>query len=257
MKQPLVSALLSVYNGADTITRALDSIATQRYRNVEIICVEDGSNDDTQAILSNWKRNHPETQMTILRNKQNIGLAASLNRGITAAHGTYIARIDADDQWLPEKIEKQVSFLLTHSDYGMVGSFYVNERGEHRRLIRLPVNDSDIKRSMFRKNPFGHSCVVIRKELLTEVGGYNGQLREDRDLWFRLLPRTNFYNLPEFLVVRNISTSYFTSSKELRRNIRTVHTYIRQYRAPLVTYVWLVEPVLVYLYHSIRKYVIR
>lgn len=257
MTQPLVSTVISVLNGAQTVARALDSVAAQSYRPIEIVCVEDGSNDGTLAVLTSWQKNHPDIPMVILQNEKNQGLAASLNRGIAVAQGAYIARIDADDEWLPEKIRKQIDFFSSHTDHGMVGSFYINERGQKRRPIRLPVADSEIKRRMFRRNPFGHSCVVIRKDLLKQVGGYEGRLREDRDLWFRLLHRTSFHNVPEFLVVRNISTSNFTSSKELRRNIKTVHTYIRRYRAPLYTYIWLLEPMAVYLYHSMKKYVRR
>lgn len=253
MKSPLVSVVLSVYNGAATLSRCLNSIAAQSYTPLEIIFIDDGSQDDTRSVLAQWHSKHNTIPLTILQNGSNQGLAPSLNRGINAARGKYIARIDADDLWLPEKITKQVAFLENHPDYGMVGSFYINERAGHQYHIRLPITDTEIKRHMFRKNPFGHSCVVLRRDLVLSVGGYNGQLREDRDLWFRLIPHTHLHNIPEFLVIRNISSSHFTSPKELRRNIRTVHTYIQKYRAPLWTYIWLLEPIAVFFYHTVKK----
>lgn len=257
MNTPYVSVVIAVYNGAETIEKALDSVAAQTYTNVELICVEDGSRDTTFEVLSNWKKNHPSIHMTLIQNEKNMGLAASLNRGIDAARGEFVARIDADDMWTPEKLEKQVTYLSSHPDIDMIGTFYINEKGKDKRYIRLPVTNKEIKKTMFRKNPFGHSCVVIRKKAITDAGGYDGSLREDRDLWFRLLPHIQFHNVPEFLVVRNISTSHFVSPKELRRNIQTVHTYIKKYKAPIYTYIWLLEPIAVYIYHSLKKYVAR
>ena len=255
MKTPLVSALIAVYNGEPTIAKALDSIKNQSYKNIEIVCVEDGSNDHTLHILKKWQSDHPEIKMTIIENKENIGLAKSLNKGIKKTKGKYIARIDADDTWTQDKTKKQMEFLLKNPNHGVIGSFYINKKNKSKKLIRLPVTNEKIKEGMFRKNPFGHSCIIIKKDTIVGVNGYNGDLREDRDLWFRLLNKTKFHNIPEFLVARDIGTSHFVSPKELRRNIKTVHTYIQHYKASPLNYAWLLEPIAVYIYHSFKKHV--
>src|SRR5687768_5097778 len=96
---PSISIVIAVYNGAATLARSLDSIATQTYRDFEIICVDDGSTDETHQKIITWQKSHPDIAMTILQNEDNLGLTASLNRSIAAANGEYIARIDADDWW--------------------------------------------------------------------------------------------------------------------------------------------------------------
>lgn len=255
MNHPFVSVVMAAYNEQESLTDALNSVAAQSYEPIEIICINDGSRDGTQRVLTSWQTRHPHIPVTILVNPTNRGLAASLNRGIAAAKGTYIARIDADDIWHPEKIEKQMLFADSHPNCGVIGTWYVNRRGSATRTIKLPVTNGEIKRSMFRRNPFGHSCVVMRTDVVRSVAGYREQLREDRDLWFRLLHRTTFYNIPEVLVYRNISASHFTSPKELKRNIQTAHTYMRQYKVSPLTYIWLLEPIAVYLYHTVRRYV--
>ncbi|MEX1112083.1 MAG: hypothetical protein WEC84_01355, partial [Candidatus Andersenbacteria bacterium] len=134
--------------------------------------------------------------------------------------------------------------------------------GTRKRQIQLPVNDSDIKAILFRKNPFGHSCVVIRKSIFINAGGYDNNLRyaQDRDLWFRLMPQTTFANIPEFLVTRLIDTRISKTNKREQTitSMRLAAKYIRLYKASALNYFFLLEPALAYcsplwLRHVIRK----
>jgi glycosyltransferase involved in cell wall biosynthesis len=103
---PVVSVVLPVYNGARTVGRAIDSILGQGLADLEVLVVNDGSTDSTADVLA--ARGDP--RMRILT-QENLGLVAALNRGIAAARGRYVARMDADDEALPQRLERQVAFL--------------------------------------------------------------------------------------------------------------------------------------------------
>lgn len=246
MKQPLVSVLLSVFNGEQTLTQALNSIAAQTYRPLEIIAVDDASTDNSWAVLSAWSKKNSQVSVTILRNDQNLGLTRSLMRALGTAHGQLIARLDADDWWAPDKLTKQVAYLTAHPECGLVGSWYINVRSGHRQRVRLPVNHREIQNSIFWRNPFGHSCVLLRRSVLDQVGGYDTALRygQDRDLWFRLLPVTNMHNLPEPLCYRTVDPAISTTNHwaQVKQQCKTVHTYIQRYQASPLNYFSLLEP---------------
>lgn len=246
MSQPLVSVLLSVFNGERTLNRALTSIAQQTYRPLEIIVVDDASTDTSLARLAAWSKAHPQLSVISLRHDQNLGLTRSLMRALAAARGELIARLDADDWWIPDKLTKQVEYLAAHPECGLVGSWYVNVRPGDQRLIRLPTNHRDIQRTIFWRNPFGHSCVLLRRPLLDRVGGYDTALRygQDRDLWFRLLPVTTMHNLPEPLCYRTVDPAISTTNQRAQawQQCQTIHKYIRRYRASPLNYLSLLEP---------------
>lgn len=246
MKQPLVSVLLSVFNGERTLTQALNSIAAQTYRPLEIIAVDDASTDNSSIVLSDWAKEHHQLSVTIVRNDQNIGLTRSLMRALSTAHGQLIARLDADDWWAPEKLTKQVAYLTAHPACGLVGSWYINVRSGRQQHVRLPVNHREIQSTIFWRNPFGHSCVLLRRNALDKVGGYDTALRygQDRDLWFRLFPHTTMHNLPETLCYRTVDPAISTTNHwaQVKQQCKTVQTYIQRYRASPLNYLSLLEP---------------
>ena len=243
---PLVSVVISVLNGAATLDHCLNSIAVQTYTNLEVIGIDDGSTDQTLAIFKQWKQNHPQIPTIILQNKPNKGLAASLNRGIKAARGPYIARIDADDLWHPTKLALQLDYLAIHPQTGVLGTAYQNTYQQHKATVSLPTTDQDIRLSMFRRNPFGHSTVMMKKSLIQQVGGYNETLRygQDRDLWFRLMPIAQFANLSHVLCTRHVDPTNSTTHKQqqILQSIRTTHRYIKKYHASPINYLYLAEP---------------
>ncbi len=178
---PRVSVVIAIHNGAATLVRALDSVAAQTYHDIEIIAVNDGSTDNTQAQLTGWQNRHSTIPVTILKNDHNVGLTVSLNHGVATAKGEYVARLDADDWWEPTKLAKQVEFLHSHPDHGIVGCWYINQRHNHQAIVRLPTSNADIRHSIFWRNPFGHSCVLIDKALCNQVGGYDTALRYSKE----------------------------------------------------------------------------
>jgi len=250
------SVLVAVYNGEQYIDRCMQSILVQTYKPSEIVCVDDGSTDTAYDKLIQWQKNST-IPIVVIRNEQNIGLTKSLVLGLTKTSYPYIARIDADDIWAAEKLELQAEYLQSHPECGIVGCWYENVYPHTKRVFRLPVTNNEIKKTMFQRNPFGHSCVVFRKDIVGHAGGYDSNIKygQDRDLWFRLFPHTNMYNIPRILCSRNAvdTISIHKSREQMMQGIRTRIKYICLYHAPIKNYLYLLEPIAIMLTPRIIK----
>lgn len=248
---PAVDVLLSVYNGFNTIDEALNSIHQQTWQNFSVVLVNDGSTDRTAQRLRTWQNIFGHHRCQIITNQRNLGLTRSLNVGLRFCTAPYVARLDADDIWHPDKLIQQMKFLRRHPDYGLVGCWYMNTSHLSARVFRLPVTNAAIKRNIWRLNPFGHSCVVVHRQLLTQVGGYNPNIvySQDRDLWFRLYPLTSFYNVPAVLCQRQTDTGLSQTSyrRQMWSSLTIRFKYLRLYRASLINYLSLLLPLLIFL----------
>lgn len=229
MRKFKVSVVVSVYNGEKYLREAVDSILGQTFRDFEFIIVDDGSTDRTWAILQSY--NAP--RIVLLRNQENIGLTRSLNKGLAAARGEYIARMDADDVSLPERLEKQVAYLDAHSEVGLLGTWIeiIGERGERLSVLRRPIEPPLITWSLLFDNCLAHSTVMYRRSLVGKLGGYNpSRYAQDYDLWSRMSFETQIVNLPEVLVrwrshpdgisVQKLAQQEVFASEISARNIR-------------------------------------
>ena len=184
----VISVLMGVYNGADTVERAIASIFQQTFQDFECIVCNDGSTDGSAAVLRACKQKYGQ-RLVLLENERNIGLAPTLNRCFAAAKGAYIARMDADDISAPERLERQLRFLAGHHNVSLVGccAEKFDETGVYGEFCypaRPSVKD-------LRWNAcFIHPTVLIRREALNAVQGYDerdSRVRcEDYDLWLRL-----------------------------------------------------------------------
>lgn len=245
---PHISILIGVYNEALTIDACFASIHAQTYDDYEIICIDDCSTDGTQDILLSWQKRFTPDQLIILHNPKNYGLTRSLNTALKKARGQYIARIDGDDIWEPAKLEKQVAFLKSHPDYGIVGCNHTNvyKGNITPKQILLPETHEEISQKLFRRNPFAHSCILAKTDLLRQVGGYNTNIYygQDYDLWLRCFPLTRFHNLQESLCARNISGGISVTKQDAQmwQSIKTRIKYIHKYRYNLKNYFYLLEP---------------
>lgn len=244
MSRPVVSVLIGVHNGEATLDRCLTSVAEQSYRSWQIVIVNDASTDGTRALLGRWKR-RLGTKLQVLRNAQNLGLTKSLNAGLTTITTRYVARIDADDWWRTDKLAKQLAFLRTHPAYGVIGCNYLNVGARGEKTVTLWETDEEIRRSMIQRNPFAHSCVVFRTQLVRSLGGYDTTIRyaQDYDLWWRCRPRTKFYNLQETLCVRSVGQGISVAKQrhQMLQGVRTQLKYIRAYHLPLWYYLYTLE----------------
>lgn len=226
---PLVTVLLSVYNGEKYLKTAIDSILSQSFKNFEFLIINDGSSDNTEGVIKSYS----DSRISYIRNESNLKLIASLNKGLSLAKGKYIARMDADDISIEDRLEKQVSFLENNSEIGICGSYIeVFGPGISTYTRKYPLEDVDIRLEAIMRSPFAHPTVMIRKKILDK---YNLQyskeylLLEDYKLWTDLLNYTQGMNLPEVLLkyrshLKSVtkrdkpSTQFFTRRNLIRQD---------------------------------------
>ena len=196
----MVSVLMSVYNGEEYLKAAIDSIIEQSYSDFEFIIIDDGSTDSTHKIISNYD----DKRIVCIHNEKNLGLTPSLNIGIKAANGKYIARQDADDISLADRLKKQVVFMEEHPEIGVLGTQMdvINEKGEKTNVYNLPCKHSEIVWQLLFGRSFAHPSVIIRKKTLDLIKGYNPDFihSEDLALWTSLVGLTKFANLSDRFV---------------------------------------------------------
>ncbi|WP_304153468.1 glycosyltransferase [Megamonas hypermegale] len=180
---------------------AIDSILNQTYRDFEFIICDDGSNDGTYELVKNLTKK--DKRVVLIKNDKNRGLAFSLNHCISIAKGKYIARMDADDISVLNRLEKEIRFLENHKEYAVVGCnmFYMNEKGIWGKRI---LAEKPNKKSFLFTSPFAHPTIVMRKEVLKKLNGYRVEKitrrLEDYDLFMRLYAKGyKGYNIQEFL----------------------------------------------------------
>lgn len=201
---PLVSVLISVYNGQDYLPQALDSLLGQTLTDLEIVAVDDGSTDGTWPLLQQYARR--DGRLRPQQNPANLGLTRSLNRGLKEARGRYLARQDVDDLSEPQRLEAQAAFLEENPQVVLVGSDILVVDGQGRPTGEIgfrPRGDSGIRRYMLLNNAFFHSTVLLRRQALVDHGlAYDETLAyaQDFDLWSRLLEHGQGANLPLALV---------------------------------------------------------
>ena len=232
---PRVSVVMSVYNHEQYVGHAIDSILQQTFRDFEFVIVDDGSEDNTPQLLKGYH----DSRLKIYR-QDNQGQSIALNRGIRLTAGTLIARMDADDVALPERIEREVSFLDANPAIGLVGTWGVKvntETGEER-LQRLPEDDASIRRFLVIDNPFIHSSVMFRRSVIETVGLYDERLIwQDYDLWVRVAKNHRMANIPEPLMVRRKHPASISgTSKESRKSWERFHIQIKASRQVGLTY---------------------
>lgn len=195
-----VSVLMGVYNNASTLPAALESLIAQTFCDWELIVCDDGSQDESFAILTAYKDKYPH-RITLLQNKENLGLNATLNRCLLASRGEYIARQDGDDLSLPERFAKEAAVLDTAPDIALVSSAMIlfDEKGDWGISAS---KESPTAADFMRGSPFCHAACMMRRGALLSVGGYSEGRRfervEDYHLWYKLY-RAGFkgHNLQE------------------------------------------------------------
>jgi len=223
---PLVSVILPTYNRAKYITKAIESVWRQSYKNLELIIINDASTDATGKLVGRFAKYNPK--IIILRNEINLGIVASLNKGIKAAQGKYIARLDDDDVWCDDKkIEKQVDFLEKNQEYCLVGGGVIKIDKNDKEIVRylLPKEDEYIRKTILVNNVFAHTTVLFRKDTFLKVGGYDGEFAfiEDWDLWLKMGKVSKFYNFQEFFVYyldQEHDDPYHYRNYKIRRNVK-------------------------------------
>ncbi len=183
-----VTVLMPVYNAELFLKSTVESILFQTYKDFEFLIVDDGSIDGSSDILASFD----DPRIKIIRNKKNLGLIESLNKGLSSAVGEYVARMDADDIANPERLYKQINFLDNNPTITVVGSYMkvIDKQGVEKEDMGKPIRDSaDFIFSLFEgRARLFHPSVMYRKEAIIKCGGYNTRFEaaEDYELWSRL-----------------------------------------------------------------------
>jgi glycosyltransferase involved in cell wall biosynthesis len=189
-----VSVIIPAYNAAATLKRAVSSALTQDHPALEIVVVDDGSTDETPAVISKLG-----SRVRALR-QLNQGVSAARNAGIRAASGELIAFLDADDEWLPGKTRRQVELFARHPQVGLVYGHALRIDREGCECGILPRDEGpDTYPHLFHSNRIPTSTVVVRRDVLERAGGFIETLRvaEDYDLWLRIAADVPFVGLRE------------------------------------------------------------
>jgi GT2 family glycosyltransferase len=192
---------MPAHNAGRWLAEAVESVVSQTFSDFELIVVDDGSTDATSQILAGFKRRDP--RIKVLRQPRK-GLTAALNRGLAAARAPLLARLDADDVAHPSRLERQYETLEAKPAVGLLGSWAqeIDADGRPLRQRRPETHPEVLARLLTRSNPFVHSSIMARTELLRRLGGYRCafEAAEDYDLWLRVAEHAKVANLPEALV---------------------------------------------------------
>ena len=198
---PQVSVVMPVYNGERWLGEAIESIRSQSYPDFEFIIVNDCSHDRSEAIIKAHVENDERIQLITL--EQNCGAYVARNRAITASSGKYIAGMDCDDVSLPQRLEMQLTFLQANLDVGAVGTRMQVVDDNLKPLFEydVPERHALIVWNLFLGWNLAGPTVMMRRELLVSLGGYDTSYRTagDLDLWTRMAEKTRFANLPDKL----------------------------------------------------------
>lgn len=185
--QKKVSIIMGIYNCADTLEEAIESILKQTYQDWELIMCDDGSQDNTYKIAETFSEKYEN--IIVFQNEKNMGLNYTLNRCLEKANGEYIARMDGDDLSLPTRLEKEVIFLDQHKEYAIVSTnmIYFDENGEWGKSNMLEFPQ---KEDLVKATPFCHAPCMVRKEAYEKVNGYSVDKKllrmEDYHLWIKM-----------------------------------------------------------------------
>lgn len=196
---PAVSVILPAFNAEKHLGEAVDSILSQTFTDFELIVVDDGSTDRTLEIV----RGNSDYRVTVISNSENLGLAKSLNVGISKARGRYIARQDADDISLPERLQKQFDYMEKHPKIAVLGTGRLTLSDDGKIRAYRPPMESPTFEDMLKSSRIIGASVMMRKELIDEVGGYDDFFRQadDYDLWLRVMKKHPVASLREGLYV--------------------------------------------------------
>lgn len=214
---PKVSAIITTHNRKSFVEKAIDSVLRQTYSNIELLVVDDASDDGTKEILSNRTKRDGFEYIYITKEESKGGNHAR-NVGINHSKGEYIAFLDDDDEWMPEKIEKQVAFFVSNSDYGAV-SCLTKIECDLKDIIKEPLShriEGDIHQDIFKQIYCLTSSLMIRRDILDKCGLFDENIGfwQEYELSIRFAQITKAGIVPEYLMLyRIINNSNNQTSK--------------------------------------------
>lgn len=213
---PLITVITPTFNRADFIEEAVNSVLAQTYGNFELLIVDDGSTDDTKAVLA------PALQDTRVQYfyQQNQGQSVARNLALAKAKGEFICFLDSDNYWPPEKLESQVRQFAENPDYDVVYGdiIEIDEQGREVTRKNMRRYSGNISSFMIRDNCVSMNTAMARKRCFDELGAMSGQRRvaDDYDLWLRFSAKFRFLYVPEFWAFYRVMENQISTDKTRR-----------------------------------------
>jgi len=226
-----ISIIIVTHNRANLLSGAIDSVLLQSFKDFELLIVDDASSDNTEFLVKSYLTDERVKYFKIDKQKS---IAAVRNFVWPYVHGKYIAVLDSDDTWIDrDKLQKQYDFLEENKDVVLLGGAAVKIDKEGKELDRVvkPLTDGDIKKEIFVKNPFFHSSVMFRRDVLSTPFVYNDQISfgEDWDLWLKLGAENKLANLPDYLIAYRVHDDNEVSKHSLKA-VLDVFQVIKRHR---------------------------
>ncbi len=229
-----VSVIIPTFNRSALLPRAIKSVLSQSLTDLELIIVNDASTDNTVAVVAALQASDKRIKLISNTSNNYPDISKTINTGLAAATGTYIARLDDDDYWCDsDKLKKQVAFLESHPDHVLVGSGMIVVDEHDKELYRFlkPETDAQIRERALLTNPFGHTTVVYRADAARKVQGYsNIHYAEDWDLWLKLGEVGKFHNLQEYLT-NYLQAGQNKSLVHQKDHTRAIFSILKTHRA--------------------------
>ncbi len=215
-KSVLISVLMPVYNCEKYLREAIDSVLNQTFKDFEFIIINDGSTDNSESIILEYSDKRIK-----LYNKENGGVSSALNYGLKLCKAKYVARFDADDICYLNRLKDQYEFMEANPDYVLIGSDadYVDENGKYIFKFQCPGHSSDeINANILKKNPFIHSVVIFKKDLIISLGGYDLKAHtfEDHLLWLKVIKKGLVCNFNFSCIKVRINPESVTTDERIR-----------------------------------------
>ncbi len=209
-----VSIIIPTYNRANLLKQAIQSVLDQSFSDFELLILDDASTDNTEEIVKSFI----DVRIRYTRHLSNIGITKNRNYGLSKSIGEYIAMLDSDDLWISNnKLKKQVEFLDSNIDFGIVGT-YSKILGQNNKPFLIGKDDAWMRRLFLIKNQIFQSSVLFRKNAVNELGFYDEALPiwEDYELWLRIGTKYKFANIPEFLTGYRIHEKNITKEDKMK-----------------------------------------
>jgi len=221
MSTPSITVLMPVYNGEKYLREAIDSILCQTFTDFEFLIINDGSNDKTEEIILSYN----DTRIRYIKNKINLKLIATLNKGIALAIGKYIARMDADDLSLPTRLERQFEFMERNKDVALCGTWY-QLLGGANNVVRYVCTHNEIRMKMLYQSHFCHPTVIFRKSMIDTLTLKFDPLfihAEDYDFFVRIAEKFSVANISDVLLTYRVhEQSVSLQNKTIQNNNSTL-----------------------------------
>ncbi|MCF2141367.1 MAG: glycosyltransferase family 2 protein [Candidatus Lokiarchaeota archaeon] len=218
----LISVIITTFNRASVVGKAIKSVLLQTYQNIELLIIDDGSDDNTNEVIKEWMKKSNKIQF--FRLSTNLGANAARNKGIQLANGKYIAFLDSDDEWLPRKLEKQIELFKKKKSQklGMVYCGLMKKYPNGIISFKIEKKSGNVFQKLLVSNFIGGASIPLIKKNVFEVCGGFDESRifqrggsQDYDMWLRIASKFSIGVVPEILVYYNISKNSISLNSEL------------------------------------------